>query len=119
MRSNSSCLRERRQSNSSTHSNNKSFTSTYNQETRYDRIMKLKVKPHFNEMHKNDRNKKSVLGNSFSSCSSRGNRESKSRNKENRLDKIMQIKVVKPKVNSTLNYYQPKQGNKSKIIQKR
>ena len=31
----------------------------------------------------------------------------------------MQIKVVKPKVNSTLNYYQPKQGNKSTILQKR
>ena len=31
----------------------------------------------------------------------------------------MQIKVVKPKVNSTLSYYEPKQGNKSKVIQKR
>lgn len=121
MRSNSSILRERKNSNSSINNqSNRSFTSTYNKETRYDRIMKLKVKPRFNDLERNDRNKKSVLSNSFSSCSSRGaNRESKFRNKENRLDKIMQIKVVKPKVNSTLNYYQPKQGNKSTILQKR
>lgn len=68
--------------------------------------MKLKVKPKFNDLKREDRTKKSVLSNSFSSCSSRGNnRESKSRNKENRLEKIMNIKVVKPKVNSTLTGY--------------
>jgi hypothetical protein len=31
----------------------------------------------------------------------------------------MQIKVVKPKVSSTLAYYQPKQGSKSKVMERR
>jgi len=94
---------------------NTSFVSAYNKESRYDKIMRLKVKPTFNEEKRNDRTKKSVLSNSMSSIGSRDkNRENKSKNKFNRLDKIMQIKVVKPKVNSTLTYYQPKQGAKSK-----
>lgn len=50
---------------------NTSFVSSYGRETRYDKIMKLKVKPHFDGTKKNDRNKKSVLNNSFSSCNSR------------------------------------------------
>lgn len=82
--------------------------------------MRLKVKPSHNDIKKNDRNKKSVLSSSFSSCGSRDdNRENRSKNKYNRLDKIMQIKVEKPKVHSTLSYYQPKQGSKSKQLQKR
>lgn len=31
----------------------------------------------------------------------------------------MQIKVVKPKVNSTLIHYEPRQGNKHSIVEKR
>ena len=83
--------------------------------------MRLKVKPHLNVTKRNDRNKKSVLSsNSVSLGSSRDeNRENRSKNKYNRLEKIMQIKVVKPKVNSTLSYYQPRQSDKSKIVEKR
>jgi hypothetical protein len=110
IRSSSSCLKEKKPSNAS-------FVSAYNKESRYDKIMRLKVKPKFNEEKRNDRTKKSVLSNSFSSIGSRDeNQENKSRNKFNRLEKIMQIKVVKPKVNSTLTYYQPKQGSKSKQL---
>lgn len=81
--------------------------------------MKLKVKPHFNNLKRNDRNKQSVLSNSFSSNSSIENRENKSKGKLNRLDKIMNIKVVKPKVNSTLTYYQPKQGSRTKPAERK
>jgi hypothetical protein len=85
-----------------------SFTSLYGRETRYDKIMKLRVKPAFRETRRDDRTKKSVLD---SSCSSAGSedKENRVRNKS-RLDRIMNIKVAKPRVASTLVHYQPRQG---------
>ena len=109
MNMSSSCLKERKGSN-------KSFVSTYGKETRYDKIMKLKVKPVYNRTRREDRNKNSVLSSSVSSCGSPSAKENMSRNKLNRLDKIMKIKVAKPKVNSTLTYYEPKQGVKANIV---
>lgn len=112
MQASNSCLKDKKKINDS-------FVSAYNKETRYDRIMRLKVKPTFDKMDREIRNKQSVLSSSMSSCSSRDNKENKSRNKLNRFEKIMQIKVAKPKVNSTLIYYEPKQGNKQSIIERR
>jgi hypothetical protein len=65
-------------------------------------------------VQKHDKNKKSVLENSFSSCGS-GREESKENRMKNksRLDKIMNIKVSKPHVASTLSNYEPKQGARS------
>lgn len=93
---------------------NASFTSLYARETRYDKIMKLKVKPAFKEEKKVDRTKKSVLENSFSSCGSEReeSKENRVRNKS-RLDRIMNIKITKPNVASTLTNYEPRQGFRS------
>ena len=81
--------------------------------------MKLKVKPTLNNTRREERNKRSVLSSSVSSCGSREDKENKSRNKINRFDKIMQIKIAKPKVNSTLIHYEPRQGHKFNIAEKR
>lgn len=78
--------------------------------------MRLKVKPTYNQTRREDRNKRSVLSSSVSSCGSRDDKENKSKAKINRLEKIMQIKVVKPKVNSTLVHYEPRHGNKHSIV---
>lgn len=77
--------------------------------------MKLKVKPSINRLGQEERNKRSILSSSVSSRGSRDDKENKSTNKLNRLDKIMQIKISKPKVNSTLIHYEPRQGYKSNI----
>ena len=82
--------------------------------------MKLKVsKPKIYSMAGLKSQKKAILLNtSFSSLnSSRSslNKENVSRNcnKESRLEKIMNIKVEKPKVNSTLVGYEPKKCERS------
>ena len=76
--------------------------------------MKLKVKPAYQEEKKEVRAKKSLLQSSISSCDSSldHSKENKVKNKS-RLDKIMNIKINKPKVASTLANYQPKQGARS------
>lgn len=70
--------------------------------------MQLKVKPAFRESARADRAKQSVLDCSSSSIES-AEKENKQRN-QSRLDKIMQLKVAKPKVASTLTNYHPKQA---------
>ncbi len=100
---------------------NSSFVSTYAKQTRYDKIMKLKVKPAYQEGRRDDRAKKSVLDHSFSSSGTarENSKENHRANRTNRLDRIMQIKVSKPKVNSTLTHYEPRQGSKSAPKEKR
>lgn len=78
--------------------------------------MKLKVpKPHISTTKGLRSNKKMLLNGSLSSLNSSRSSLNKEninltnyRNKESRLEKIMNIKVEKPKVNSTLIGYEPR-----------
>lgn len=86
---------------------NCSFTSLYARETRYDKIMRLKVKPTRGEGAR-ERNKQSVLEGSRSSTGS-ADKENRTRN-QSRLERIMGLKIAKPQVASTLNNYRPPQA---------
>jgi hypothetical protein len=67
--------------------------------------MKLNVKPAYRPK-KNPQ--QSFLNTSQSSLDSfTSEKENKRQNKQSRLEKIMNIKVTKPQVSSTLNHYKP------------
>ena len=71
--------------------------------------MKIKVKTGNHSIVKNEKSRKDILSRSFSfnGSSVEENKENKSKNKTkvSRLDKIMQIKITKPAVPSTLQHY--------------
>lgn len=86
-------------------SSQSNFRSAYNKETRYEKIMKLKVKPAINQ--------RSYLNSSKVSMNSSVSSVDRSHSKqESRLDRIMKLKVNKPKVDSTLKNYQVVKGQR-------
>lgn len=82
---------------------NKSFTSIYSKESRLDRIMKIKPPKQISNYVSRSKTK---LDSSFSSSISASNKENRISN-VSRLERIMNLKVHKPRVSSTLKEYKP------------
>jgi hypothetical protein len=92
----------------------KPLTETwYNKQSRYDKIMKLKVKPIYRREEPKPQGHKASKS-SLHSLEKSG----RSKSKESRLDKIMKLKVHKPKVGSVLKHYQPLKESRRSITRK-